>query len=250
MHTLAESVVYDFGIADPAEIDVEAIAFERGVIVRRLPLVGCEARIVGHGDRAIVSVDSTKSPRRQRFSIAHELGHWQLHRGQVLFCASSDIGDGRASESERMANRYAADLLMPRYLFLPRALAVREPTWTGVEQLSDAFKTSRPATAIRLVELDAFPIILVCHRQAGRQWFKCSPSTDDWHVRADLDSRTAAIELLYGTTSELPPRSLTGDAWLTGAAAGRFRIVEHSIRSADSVYSLLWLNDRGLARPR
>jgi Zn-dependent peptidase ImmA (M78 family) len=71
----AERLLHDLGITEPKEIDLEAIAFHAGARVRRQPLDGCEARIVGHGDRAIITVNARSSYRRNRFSIAHELGH-------------------------------------------------------------------------------------------------------------------------------------------------------------------------------
>ena len=39
------------------------------------PLAGGDARIMGVGDRAIITVDDAASRVRQRFSVAHELGH-------------------------------------------------------------------------------------------------------------------------------------------------------------------------------
>jgi hypothetical protein len=41
-------------VTEPGEIDLEAIAWIRGVRVKFQPLDGCEARIVGVGDSAIL----------------------------------------------------------------------------------------------------------------------------------------------------------------------------------------------------
>ncbi len=73
----------ELGITDPSEIDIEAIAFYKGATVKRRPLKGCEARIIGHGDKAIITVSTTSIPERYRFSIGHELGHWFKHRGNI-----------------------------------------------------------------------------------------------------------------------------------------------------------------------
>ena len=40
------------------------------------PLTGCEANIIGRGDKAIITINSKSIPGRQRFSAGHELGHW------------------------------------------------------------------------------------------------------------------------------------------------------------------------------
>jgi hypothetical protein len=68
-------------------------------------------------------------PGRRRFTIAHELGHWVLHRPgqQKLFCRHGQIADdgdfdkARAErpplpETEQEANAFAAALLMPAVL--------------------------------------------------------------------------------------------------------------------------------------
>lgn len=71
----AERLLRGLGITEPQEIDVEAIAWELGARIKYRPLDNCEARIIGKGDRAIITVNSRSWPRRQRFSVAHELGH-------------------------------------------------------------------------------------------------------------------------------------------------------------------------------
>lgn len=88
--TPAELILKALGITDPAEIDLEAIAWDRGARIRYRPLDGCEARIVGTSDRAIITVNSRSPRRRRRFSVAHELGHWHYHRGRTLMCSADD----------------------------------------------------------------------------------------------------------------------------------------------------------------
>lgn len=60
-------------------------------------------------------------PSRRRFTIAHEIGHWVMHRGQqTLFCRGRGIQpDEREVEGpdiEEEASIFAASLLMPREL--------------------------------------------------------------------------------------------------------------------------------------
>jgi Zn-dependent peptidase ImmA (M78 family) len=51
---------------------------------------------------------------RARFTVAHELGHLFLHRNLPLARARSDDNVPPFRRSEPQANRFAADLLMPR----------------------------------------------------------------------------------------------------------------------------------------
>ncbi len=95
-----------------------------------------------------VYVNGHHAPVRRRFTIAHEIGHYVLHR--------SLIGDGieddglyrskLSSAIEAEANRFAADLLMPWDL-LNQAIAAGENT---VEELAATFEVSRSSMSIRL----------------------------------------------------------------------------------------------------
>ena len=78
----AEQLLQTLGVTDPRDIDLEAIAFDQGAVVKYRPLDGCEARIIGYGDRAMITVDNRRRPSRVRFSTAHEIGHWHRHRGR------------------------------------------------------------------------------------------------------------------------------------------------------------------------
>jgi hypothetical protein len=56
-------------------------------------------------------------PSRRRFTIAHELGHWRLHRNaeQGVFCRSATVHRQEAQHAvpEDEANAFAAAVLMP-----------------------------------------------------------------------------------------------------------------------------------------
>jgi Zn-dependent peptidase ImmA (M78 family) len=112
---------------------------------------------------AIRITNSKDDASVQRFLIGHELGHWEHHRGLTLVCRVE--GAHSAIVSERVANAYAADLLMPHYLFLPRARQHSKLTFDVVRELAEVFTTSQTATVIRLVGSDLFPAMLVCHNR-------------------------------------------------------------------------------------
>jgi len=63
------SRIVGLGISEPSEIDVE-IAQYLGATVAYQPLTGCDARIPGNTEAAIITVDSTSNRGRQRFSRA------------------------------------------------------------------------------------------------------------------------------------------------------------------------------------
>ena len=94
---------------------------------------------------------NAKHPKtRRRFTIAHELGHYVLHRDEI------GVGEGITDDAlyrsrlsgplERLANRFAANLLMPRDLIVE---AINQGV-DSVEELAAKFEVSRSAMSICL----------------------------------------------------------------------------------------------------
>src|SRR5262245_14251411 len=155
----AVDLLHSLGVSEPNEIDVCAIAQTQGATVVEKQIRGAEARIMGVGDKALIVVNADSIPRRKRFSVGHELGHWMRDAGKVsLRCnPESQLGSGEVN-TETRANRYASDLLMPEFMFLPRA-ANRSMTFDTASDLADTFDMSLTATSIRLIDYGSYPAI-------------------------------------------------------------------------------------------
>ena len=250
----AECRLLELGITEPSEIDIEAIAWDEGVQVKYSDLNGCEARLVGVGDRAIVSIRKAADERRKRFSLAHELGHWNYHRGRSFECRVDDWVDSYNSKpiEEREADQYAAELLMPAYMFKPLAASIKRPTFDGVKELADQFCTSLTATAIRLVDMNTWPLLLLCHSAQGRIWFKKSKDIPTrWFPQKELDSDSLAFDRLFANEDRVRSQKINADAWFGVREAERYEIVEDAIRiSKTQILTLLWMEDEEMLEER
>ena len=244
--SVAERLLQDLGISEPDEIDLEAIAFHLGASVRYRPLEGCEARIIGSADRAIITIREASVRRRQRFSLAHEIGHWTFDRGKHLVCRVEESHPQDRMSPERVANGFAGDLLMPRYIFSPAMKSLRRLDFRGVKEMSARFDTSLYATAIRMVEVGPFDAFLVCHTSKGRKWHVPSKGMPRrWFPRAELDPESFAFDVLFGNKSDDPaPRKIDADAWFDRHDASRYSIQEQTMRSGESeILTLLTISD-------
>jgi hypothetical protein len=243
----AERLLQTLGVSEPEEIDVEAIAWHVGAEVRHAPLESCEARIIGLGERAIITIDTKPSWRRRRFSVGHELGHWAHHRGRSSICRTDEIGNPalNALSPERVADAYAADLLMPQYLFEPMARQFKRLSFDAIEQLRKAFKTSVTATALRMVDLGPEPALLVCHTSSGRRWFH--PGRDipkRWFPRSDLDPESCAFEVQFGSLERSRQTLVGADAWFDRPEAGQYALLEQTVQThVGETLSLLVFKD-------
>jgi len=236
---LANKVIAELGITEPDEIDLEAIAWYLGAKVKYCTLDGCEACIVGAGDRAIIRVSDKATAERQRFSIGHELGHWCHHRNRGLFCKADDIGkivgDGQSvpkKPEEQAADAYSSDLLMPTTIFKNVARQYRNLDLNLVKEMRTVFKTSLTATALRLIHIDHTPAILVAHGPNGRKWFKRSKSVPEkWFPKKDLERDSPAFDVQFGQLQETSTlRKVGADAWFDRRDADRYEIQEQTIK--------------------
>lgn len=93
-----------------------------GAVVHMEPFDGQLSGMVyrGQDGRAIIGVNSKHSLTRQRFTIAHELGHLLLHTDKQLHVDErfpigfrNEISSFAIDENEIEANEFAAELLMP-----------------------------------------------------------------------------------------------------------------------------------------
>lgn len=116
---LAGRLIEKYGLRP--RVDIEALVAGYASIVRRqIPLAGIDGASLNlkvPGKRPTVIVNTHNSPRRLRFTFAHELGHILIpwHMGSFLdtLDAKEEEGEGEYWKFELEANAFAASLLMP-----------------------------------------------------------------------------------------------------------------------------------------
>jgi hypothetical protein len=243
----APQILEELGIVSPEDIDIEAIAFHCGAVIKYRPLTGCAARIVGNGNQAIITIDSNSPRARQRFSAGHELGHWMHDRGKTSFACEERqfVQDWSKNNPESRANRYASDLLLPVQIFKPLASSFREITLTVASQLATKFQMSLTATAIRLVEHGPLPSMLICTSVAGREWFvRNADLSKQLFPTATPGPDTYAHDLLKGSEESSANGEVQASSWFDHEIAERFYLHEHSMRTGyGDVLSMLWWKD-------
>lgn len=150
-------------------------------------------------------VEKHDSPRA-RFTLAHELGHYFIdeHRNALMsgqaprhasFC---DFQSPHLVEVE--ADCFASSLLMPRSRFQASAKKTGKDL-DGVVLLANQYGTSITATALRLVQLDLSPCVVVKWEGGSYSWKRLSTSafaqgfrkTVEDPVRLPRDCPTAKV---------------------------------------------------------
>ena len=251
--TPSEELLQSLGITKPDEIDLEAIAWDQGAEVKYRNLEGCEARILGDGNKAIISIHEGTYDRRKRFSIGHELGHWHHHRGQSFVCRTEDIGNyagvNATNEAEKIADKYSADLLLPVYIFTDVAKQYDQPTFDTIFSIANIFNVSKTCTAIRYVEYGNHPCMLICYSQTRRKWFRKNEDVPQKLFPHDrLDHESEAFEVLCGTKKKTGRVIACGDTWFNWWKANEYEVWEETIQvtEGETFTMLTWKNEEML----
>ena len=136
-----------YGLLDELGLAFEAAKLPTGVSGKITKDRGARA-----GFKVVVNTD--EPPRRQRFTIAHEIAHYVLHRDLIGDGVTDDAmyRSSLADEYERQADRLAGEILLPA-----RALRVAYATEKGLAKLGTMFDASMDAIRIRLKELRLAP---------------------------------------------------------------------------------------------
>ena len=144
-------------------ISVETIAEREGIEVIRVSAGWNESGFLLREQDAhpVIGINRKNSPKRQRFTIAHELGHWQLHQGKPLIVDHSvminkrdDVSSQATEPEEIQANQFAAALLMPEQLVRDRAAVGGFRSRDDlISRLAAEFDVSTDSMTWRLVNL-------------------------------------------------------------------------------------------------
>lgn len=147
----AEKFRSAFGLGLGPLSNVTRIAENAGAAVMKVRGLATEIDAISFATkRPIIALNDTdRSACRERFGIAHELGHFSLHIGILT-------GD-RLTEAQ--ANHFASALLMPRSTFIrecPIAIRGSRLNWPGLSELKLRWGVSKAAILFRGKQLGVF----------------------------------------------------------------------------------------------
>lgn len=147
--------------ADGFPIAPEAVAERLGAVVVRQPTsVELSGMLVRRHGRIVIGLNADLGPTRQRFALAHLIGHLHLHRSRDLILDTverhtlGNLASLPTDREEAEANRFALELLAPETAI--RHAAIKADFRTAaqlVDLLAPRFDLTVPAMAARLMGL-------------------------------------------------------------------------------------------------
>jgi Zn-dependent peptidase ImmA (M78 family) len=164
----AQKVIADFKINEPS-VNLFAIVKDMGIQLLEYNLGDDTSGVlVIEKGKGTIGYNPKDVQVRRRFTVAHELGHYVLHRtSNDLFVDNFFLIKFRGNNSytdndylqEQEANAFAAALLMPEG-FILEEVKKREyqglPETDFIARLAKKFEVSIPAMTYRLTNLNIF----------------------------------------------------------------------------------------------
>ena len=186
-----------FGIDrfDRMPVDVAALALEysaqiapqgriHNVVERDIP--GCVGALVcseAVPRQWAILYHVGQSSGRRAFTIAHELGHFMLHRQLIETDASFDLGIYCDEESvdqrsgmglEQEADEFAAALLMPLHDYRRQLPAKTKPDFDMLSRLAARYGVSLTAAVLRWLEYTELRAMVIASNEGFALWAKSS----------------------------------------------------------------------------
>lgn len=215
-----------------------------------------EGALISNPERtewAILYNTSIHHPGRLRFTLAHELGHYMLHRENVgadgIECGTGDMlrYDSGYNAQEEEANAFAACLLMPAHDFRQQTENERF-SFDLLGHCADRYGVSLTSAVLRWLEFTSRRAIAVFSEEGGMHWAKSS-------TKAFKSGKYFATRRGY---NEVPAASMAAQQTFSHEARNGVRhgpgvwfddeeVVEHTIYSKEyeKTLTVLLLDDIG-----
>ncbi|NCD70956.1 ImmA/IrrE family metallo-endopeptidase [Mucilaginibacter agri] len=248
--TKALQLLHQIGWSRPGDLTMEDIVFSLNGILKFQPLSGSEGRILIKGDNAIITVNSSISYEpRKNWVIAHEIGHFCLHKDVVPLFSDTDktLSDWfQKGPQEQQANDFASELLMPSPLFKQK-VAGKKLDISLIHDIANYFNVSLTATFLKYRFLGDFPVMIIFIENGLIKWKQYTQGFPFEYIEYDskVPVYTVAGDLFYNKTKEEAPEKVDAIEWFPDDFSIKTRktwqLWEQCYRVSDTgIVSCLW----------
>ncbi|CAM3210500.1 IrrE N-terminal-like domain-containing protein [Sphingomonas antarctica] len=241
----------------PLDFSIEALCKQLDIVdIQLTDTTAFEAALIMDELKAAGSILLAKSsnPKRRRFSIGHELGHFLIpthmpRRGEPFTCSHADLrladtrDKNRHKQVEAEANRFAAQLLMPPKR-VRASLTSRDPDLAEVVRLAHEFGVSKEAMARSYAEAHRQTLAVIIVRD-GRIERLYRP--DDfpwveprWGDVVPAESIASAHRLSPGEISEM--EECEAETWLGYSGARKVEVLSEQVLAQQFGYATILLH--------
>ena len=221
-------------IDQSAVIDPFAAIDRLGLTLNITKLDNLLGAVIPQGDGGVL-ITSERSPAIQRYTAAHEIGHWILHEDHLRMDGETEVLGRPSSEMEREAQLFAGYFLMPPPL-LNQAIAAYDLRPGGIHP-EDVYRLSRDLDvsyeasarrlyAARLIDRTALTQILELGRMSAMQRASAGHRPADgladvWDATSDEEVVSLVVEEHDEVVMGFDEQRLAGWRWMTAEELAR-----------------------------
>ncbi|MCH8034804.1 MAG: ImmA/IrrE family metallo-endopeptidase [Bacteroidetes bacterium] len=245
----ARKIINYYGITEPDEIDIYSIAIDRNLIILDKKIDGAQGRLLHRGKQGIITVDvSIQFEARRRFIIAHELGHFELHRDKKSINICDDealLSQYKKNDLEYDANVFAGELLIPTEI-LNRIDNPKDFSKIYLSNLAQTFNVSLSALSMKYVDEGKIPIAIIYSKNGIVNWHRINKDFVFQFVdtRVKVSNLSSAYDFFNSGQLNSVPEEVPAEAWFANDNAFDPNVYlfeqYQAFPSLNSVLSVIW----------
>ena len=185
--------------------------------------------IISPGKKNIVlDKDRARNVKRDRFTIAHEIGHYLMPWHDTLQQWDNTINFDLDDKIEQEANDFASELLVPEE-YLLQDIKDKKLTLDLIKSLSEKYNVSLVVMARRILKYSQVEAIALIYYSNGKKYVQMKSSVFKGELKEGMIKDSSAHKLIktYNSSAETK-EILDYDVWFK-QNIDNYKVVEESI---------------------
>ncbi|WP_061313621.1 ImmA/IrrE family metallo-endopeptidase [Clostridium botulinum] len=224
----AQDIVSSFDLTPP--IDLTKICEKLDIRINYESLYSIEALLIISSGKKNIIINNYKtvSPQRERFTIAHEIGHYIIPWHENLQQCDKIVNFESKDEVEKQANEFASELLVPKSNLL-EDIKDKKVTLSLIKSLAKQYDVSLVVMARRVLEYSDAEAVVLIYYPNGKKYIQMKSKTFKEELKGGCITKSSAHKLLtsYNTNAEIKD-ILESSIWFKEKGC-TYKIIEESM---------------------
>ncbi|MFR1380706.1 MAG: ImmA/IrrE family metallo-endopeptidase [Clostridium neonatale] len=236
----AQDIVSSFELTPP--IDLTKICEKLDLKINYEPLYSTEALLIVSPGKKNIIIDNARPiyPQRERYTIAHEIGHYTIPWHENIQKCDKIINFESDDKVENEANDFASELLVPKSNLL-EDIRGKKITLSLIKDLAEQYDVSLVVMARRVLQYSNCNAIALIYYPSGKKYIQMKSKTFNEELKDGCITKSSAHKLLtsYNTSAEIKD-VLESNIWFK-EKENSYKIVEESMfqNNLGRVFTLL-----------
>lgn len=205
------------GWINPSDFTLDIVAASLGISIRELPIKGAQGRIIMNGNHGIITINSSIDYQPSKnFIIAHEIGHFILHK-DLIVCSDTHktLSDWhKKGPQETEANDFASELLMPSNQYFLKVKG-KKMSLDLINSVSSYFNVSKLSAFLKYVSHGEYPVMVIFMENGLVKWKDHSSDFPFKYLphNSKIPVYTVAGDYFYQNNFEPEPEKVDAIEW-------------------------------------